>query len=331
MRLLPAEWHKQRAVLMAFPHKNTDWVELGIEKALSPFIRIAQAVAYKTLVLILCDNKEKISSMFCSTFNMIFIELDTDDTWTRDYGYISILEDEEVKLLDFKFDGWGGKFKADLDNSVNRRLHKMGYLGTTPLESIDFVLEGGSIESDGDGTILTTARCLCNKNRNGGLSREEIESRFEEFFGTKRVLWLNYGYLAGDDTDSHIDTLARFVSRDTICYVECRDESDEHYFELNEMRKELESFRQADGKPYNLVPLPLPSPKYYRGERLPATYANFLITNETLIYPTYQVKEDALVKEIFKELFPDRELIPVDCSRLITQGGSLHCSTMQIL
>jgi agmatine deiminase len=330
MRLLPAEWHKQRAVLMAFPHKNTDWAEIGLEKALSPFIRIAQAIAYKTLVFILCDDKEKISNMFCSTFNMVFIEINTNDTWTRDYGYISILEDG-VKLLDFNFNGWGGKFEASLDNSVNRKLHKMGYLGTTPLESIDFVLEGGSIDSDGEGTILTTSKCLCNKNRNGGLSKEEVEEKFREFFGTKRVLWLDYGYLAGDDTDSHIDTLARFVSKDTICYVECRDRNDEHYFELNEMKKELESFKTLDGKAYNLVPLPMPSPKYYNGKRLPATYANFLITNGTLIYPTYSVKEDKIAGEIFKSLFPDREIIPIECSRLITQGGSLHCSTMQIL
>jgi len=331
MRLLPAEWHKQRAVLMAFPHKNTDWAKLGIKKALSPFIRIAQAIAYNTLVFILCDNKEKISNMFCSTFNMVFIEIETNDTWTRDYGYISILEDNEVKLLDFEFNGWGGKFEASLDNGVNRKLHKKGYLGTTPLESIDFILEGGSIDSDGEGTILTTSKCLCNKNRNGGLSKEEIEEKFREFFNTKRVLWLDYGYLAGDDTDSHIDTLARFISKDTICYVECRDKSDEHYFELNEMKKELESFRTLDGKPYNLVPLPMPSPKYHEGKRLPATYANFLITNRALIYPTYSVKEDREVKEIFKSLFPKREIIPIECSKLITQGGSLHCSTMQIL
>ena len=331
MRLLPAEWHKQRAVLMAFPHKNTDWVEIGLQKALSPFIRIAQAIAYNTLVFILCDNRERVSNMFCSTYNMVFIEIDTDDTWTRDYGYISILEDGVVKLLDFEFNGWGGKFKENLDNSVNRKLHQMGYLGTTPLEKIDFVLEGGSIDSDGAGTILTTSRCLCNRNRNGGLSKGEIEERFREFFGTKRVLWLNYGYLMGDDTDSHIDTLARFVSKDTICYVECRDRDDKHYFELNEMKRELESFKTLDGKPYNLVPLPMPSPKYYNGKRLPATYANFLITNGALVYPIYSVEEDKIAKEIFKRLFPDREIIPIECSRLITQGGSLHCSTMQIL
>lgn len=333
MRVLPAEWYGERAVMMAFPHSGTDWADIGLDRALSPFIRIAQAIAYRTLVLIICDNRERVSTLFCSTFNMIFIEIDTNDTWTRDYGYISILESGAVKLLDFKFNGWGGKFEYSLDNMVNRRLHSMGYLGTTPLESVDFVLEGGSIDSDGAGTILTTTRCLCNINRNGGLSKVEVEEKFKELFGVDRVLWLDYGYLAGDDTDSHIDTLARFISEDTICYVECRDKEDEHYQELNRMRGQLESFRMRDGGSYRLIPLPMPSPKWHpeSGKRLPATYANFLITKGSVIYPTYSVKEDREAGDIFKSLFPDREIIPVECSRLIIEGGSLHCSTMQIL
>ena len=330
MKTLPAEWQKQRAVLMAFPHKNSDW-NSDLNSALVPFIRIAQAIAYKTPVYIICDSKEDISGLFCSTRNMSFIEIATNDTWIRDFGYISIVEDDEVKLLDFTFDGWGGKFEASLDNEVNRVLHKKGYMGITPLESIDFVLEGGSIESDGLGTIMTTTKCLCNPNRNGGLSKNEVEEKFKEYFGAKRVLWLDYGYLVGDDTDSHIDTLARFVSKDTIVYVQCLDEQDEHYDELKKMEEQLLSFRTIEDEPYKLIALPLPSAKFdNEGNRLPATYANFLITNEALIYPTYSLKEDKIVHEIFKELFVNKEIIPVECSRLIEEGGSLHCSTMQI-
>ena len=329
-RILPAEWQKQRAVLMAFPHKNSDW-NSDLNSALVPFIRIAQAIAYKTPVYIICDSKEDISGLFCSTRNMSFIEIATNDTWIRDFGYISIIEDNEVKLLDFTFDGWGGKFEASLDNEVNRVLHKKGYMGITPLESIDFVLEGGSIESDGEGTLLTTSACLCNKNRNGGLSKDEIEEKFKEYFGAKRVLWLDYGYLVGDDTDSHIDTLARFVSKDTIVYVQCLDEQDEHYGELKKMEEQLLRFRTVEDEPYKLIALPMPSAKFdNEGNRLPATYANFLITNEALIYPTYSIKEDKIVHEIFKGLFANKEIIPVECSRLIEEGGSLHCSTMQI-
>ena len=329
-RILPAEWHKQRAVLMAFPHKNTDW-NSDLKSALVPFIRIAQAIAYKTPVYIICDNREDISSLFCSTRNMSFIEIPTNDTWIRDYGYISVIENEEVKLLDFTFDGWGGKFEASLDNEVNRVLHKKGYMGITPLESIDFVLEGGSIESDGLGTILTTSKCLCNPNRNGGLSKDEIENRLVEYLGAKRVLWLDYGYLDGDDTDSHIDTLARFVDKDTIMYVQCLDRDDEHFEELKKMEEQLLSFKTIDGESYRVIALPMPSAKFDKeGNRLPATYANFLITNGALVYPTYSVDEDKIVHEIFKDFFANKEIIPVECSRLIEEGGSLHCSTMQI-
>ncbi len=315
---------------MAFPHKNSDWSN-DLKSALVPFIRIAQAIAYKTPVYIICDNKEAISSLFCSTRNMSFIEISTNDTWIRDFGYISIVEDEEVKLLDFTFDGWGGKFEASLDNRVNKKLHQKGYMGITPLESIDFVLEGGSIESDGLGTILTTSNCLCNKNRNGGLGKDEIEERLRYYLGAKRVLFLDYGYLVGDDTDSHIDTLARFVSEDTIMYVQCLDEKDEHYEELLKMQEQLRGFRTFEGEPYRLIPLPMVTSKYdSEGNRLPATYSNFLITDGALIYPTYSVDEDKIAHEIFKDFFIDKEIIPVECSRLIEEGGSLHCSTMQV-
>ena len=331
MRYFPAEWQKQRAVLMAFPHKDTDW-NSDLNSALVPFIRIAQAIAYKTPVYIICDNSKEISDLFCSTRNMSFIEIPTNDTWIRDYGYISVVEDGEVKLLDFTFDGWGGKFEASLDNEVNRVLHKKGYMGITPLESIDVVLEGGSIESDGEGTILTTSKCLCNPNRNGGLTKNEVEKRLAEYLGAKRVLWLDYGYLEGDDTDSHIDTLARFVAKDTIMYVQCLDEADVHFEELKKMEEQLVSFRTIEGRPYKLIALPMPSAKFdEEGNRLPATYANFLITDGALVYPSYSVDEDKIVHEIFKNFFVDKEIIPVECSRLIEEGGSLHCSTMQIV
>lgn len=327
---MKAEWEKQRAVLMAFPHEETDWAD-NLEEALTPFIRIAQAIAYAQPVYIICRDKQSISDKFCSTHNMSFIEIPTNDTWIRDYGYISIEENGETKLLDFTFDGWGGKFDASLDNLVNKTLRKKGYLGLTPLESIDFVLEGGSIESDGAGTILTTSKCLCSPNRNGGLSRAEIASKLAEYLGAERILWLDHGYLAGDDTDSHIDTLARFIDKESIVYVKCEDKEDEHYDSLQKMEEELKCFRTSENKPYRLIPLPMCEAKYSQGSnRLPATYANFLITNKALIYPTYNVSTDKEAGEIFKEIFPDREIIPINCEKLIEEGGSLHCSAMQI-
>ena len=327
---LPAEWESQRVILMSFPHEDTDWAD-DLKASLTPFIRIAIAIAYNEPIYIICKDKSKISSMFCYTTNMTFIEMKTNDTWIRDYGYISIEKNEEPTLLDFTFNAWGDKFESYFDNLVNHTLHKKGYMGLTPLQTIDMVLEGGSIESDGNGTILTTSSCLCNPNRNGGLSKLEVEERFSKYLGAKRVLWLDYGYLVGDDTDSHIDTLARFVNQETIVYVKCSDPKDEHYTQLNKMQTQLKSFKQTNGKAYRLIALPMCEAKYSKdGTRLPATYANFLITNNAIVYPTYNDKNDSKVAEIFKEIFPKKEIIPVNCLKLIEQGGSLHCSTMQI-
>lgn len=335
MRRVIAEWEKQRLVLLSFPHENTDWYDpeypKSLDEALSPFIRIAQAIAYTQPVYIICHDKARISDMFCSTRNMTFIEIPTNDTWIRDYGYISIEEEGEIKLLDFTFDGWGEKFEASLDNSVNSVLHKMGYMGTTSMETIGYVLEGGSIESDGEGTILTTSECLCNPNRNGGLGKKEVETELKKHLGAKRFLWLDHGYLAGDDTDSHIDTLARFVNRDTILYVKCDDKKDEHYKALKKMKEQLQTFKTIEGQPYNLVALPMCDAIHdEEGNRLPATYANFLITNGALIYPNYGTPQDKIAHEIFQLQFPDKEIIPINSLKLIEQGGSLHCSTMQV-
>ena len=333
---MPAEWEKQQCVLMSFPHEKTDWAGTGtreeLNEALSPFIRIAQAIAYGQAVYIICKDKNKIASMFCSARNLTFIEITTNDTWVRDYGYISVFENDEKKLLDFTFDGWGGKFEASLDNRVNSVLHQKGYMGITPLTNINFVLEGGSIESDGEGTILTTTQCLCNPNRNAGLSKEEVEVKLKAYLGATRILWLDHGYLAGDDTDSHIDTLARFVNKSTIAYVKCDNKKDEHYAALKKMENQLKTFTTTEGEPYTLVPLPMTDAICNRrGDRLPATYANFLICNDALLYPTYSDKHDKIAHEIFSDLFPEKEIIPINSLKLIEQGGSLHCSTMQVV
>ena len=332
MRRLRAEWERQRAVMMAFPHEGTDWaVNGGVQSALSPFVRLAQAIAYREAVYILCRDRREIEGLFCSRRNMTFIEIDYDDTWTRDYGPLSVEEDGEPLLLDFRFDGWGGKYRASLDDAVNRTLHDRGYFGTTPMHGREFVLEGGSIESDGAGTIMTTARCLLNPNRNGGLSREEVERELSESLGAKRVLWLENGYLAGDDTDGHIDMLARFADEKTILYLSCDDEEDEHYTQLKAMREELESFETAEGEPYRLIPLPMcAEARNDDGERLPLSYANFLVCNGTVVYPTYGDPSDRVAGEILASAFPGRETIPVPSLKLTEQGGSLHCSTMQI-
>ncbi len=329
---LRAEWERHNVVLMAFPHDRTDWARYDDWEAVTaPFVHTAQAIAYYQMVYMLCRDCASIKPLFCSTTNIIFIEADYNDTWTRDYGPLSIEENGGKKLLDFTFDGWGGKFDATLDDRVNRLLASKGFYGGTPLESIDYVLEGGSIDTDGAGTVLTTASCLCHPARNGGQSKTQIEAQLHTHLGTSRVLWLDHGWLAGDDTDGHVDMLARFVNPTTIAHVTCDNPDDEHYDALQAMEEQLRTFRTQEGEPYTLVALPMPAPiTNAAGERLPASYANFLITNGAVVYPAYRDPKDKAVGEILRNLFPDREVIPVRAHTLIEQGGSLHCSTMQI-
>lgn len=331
MRRLKAEWESHNLIMISFPHAGTDWSDGGLESAYIPFVQIAQAIAYTQTVYVLCDKKENIVNRFCTTVNIIFIEVPTNDTWVRDYGVISIEEDGNNGLVDFTFNGWGDKFKANLDNDVNKILSQMGYFANTTLESLDYILEGGSIDSDGSGTILATSKCLCNLNRNVDMNKKDIEEILYNTLGSERVLWLDFGYLSGDDTDSHIDTLARFINKETIAFVNCKDKDDKHFLELHKMKSQLETFRQKDGSKYKLIELPMTRPIVDKnGNRLPATYANFLITNKALLYPTYEDSSDKEVGEIFKMLFPGREIIPINCLKLIEQGGSLHCSTMQV-
>jgi agmatine deiminase len=325
---LPAEWEKQDSILMSFPHKYSDWAN-DLKSALSVFVRMASSICFNQKLILVCDDIQKTKELFCYHDKISFVSLKTDDTWIRDYGPITIYEDEKRKLIDFQFNAWGEKYKYDYDNQITKQLHKKWLFGVSELLEEDFVLEGGSIESDGEGTILTTSKCLLNPNRNPTFSKEQIEEKLKTTLGAKRVLWLNHGELTGDDTDAHIDTLARFVAKDTIAYVTCQKD-DEHYEELEKIKKELESFETYEGKSYKLIPLPLPQAKYKNGQRLPATYANFLIANHVVLLPTYEDELDKEMISLFKKLFPTREIIPINAMRLIEEGGSIHCSTMQV-
>jgi agmatine/peptidylarginine deiminase len=234
-----------------------------------------------------------------------------------------VSEKNEIKLLDFTFNAWGGKFYAQKDNALS---HAIQSCYTKEVMPIDFILEGGAVESNGRDTILTTTACMLNPNRNPALNTIEVTQKLKEYFGAQHILYLNHGYLAGDDTDSHIDTLARFVDKNTIMYVRCQDEEDEHFHQLQLMQEELQMIAQE--RALQLIALPLPKACYYDGERLPATYANFLFVNGAVLVPIYNVKEDKEALTIFKKTFVNREIIPIDCSVLIRQHGSLHCVTM---
>jgi agmatine deiminase len=233
--------------------------------------------------------------------------------------------------MDFGFNGWGGKFPAALDNQVTRQVFRQGWFQNAGLKTVDLVLEGGSIETDGRGTLLSTAQCLLNPNRNPRLSQKEIESNLSSFLGLNRFLWLHQGFLAGDDTDAHVDILARFCSEEVIAYTACDDRSDLHFRPLQKMEAELQCFKTRSGESYRLVPLPLPRAQYdEKGTRLAANYANFLIINDAVLVPFYADENDSRILERLGEVFPGREMIGIDCRELIRQGGSLHCMTMQL-
>ena len=329
-RLL-AQWEAQEFVQLTFPHKDTDWIEY-LDEAIQIFVNIANIIASYQKCLIVAKDLNYVKSLFTKPKikkNITFVKIDSNDTWSRDFGGITVEINGKMTILDFRFNAWGKKFSYKLDNKITQQLKLKGLLKQYAHKTIPFVLEGGSIESDGEGVIMTTKKCLMEKNRNPHLSQNSIEKQLVSSLGAKKILWLNSGAIVGDDTDSHIDTLARFVDTNTIVYQSCDDTNDENYKELKDMEEELKTFKNLKGIPYKLIALPSIEAKYYNKDRLPATYANFLIINEAVIIPTYNDKNDNKALEIFKKLFQKRDVIGCDCTTLIKQHGSLHCVTMQ--
>ncbi len=334
---LPAEWDRQDAVLLTWPHDQSDW-QPWLAEVEPVFIDIAREVAKRQILIVssrdethLLYLRDLLTSAGVAMANVRIYVVPSNDTWVRDHGPITVLKQSKPQLLDFTFNGWGNKHRHDLDNLVTRRLHQANAFDGTALQSLDLILEGGAIDSDGEGTMLTTSECLFSPQRNPQYDRAGYEQLFAELFGIERILWLNHGQLEGDDTDGHVDTLARFTDPHTIAYVSCEDENDNHYAELAEMHKELEAFRDREGKPYRLVPLPLPSAiRNEDGDRLPATHANFLIINGAVLVPTYGDPTDAISLENLRSCFPEHEIVAINCRPLIEQFGSLHCVTMQL-
>ena len=331
---LPAEWAPQAAVLLTWPREDGDFAK-SFDAVENNFIAIAKAIARFQPVWISRAHKpdvlrKRLLKAGIPDQQLKIFAVPSDDVWARDHGPITVTKAGKPLHLDFSFNGWGGKFESALDNQITRHLEKLKAF-SAPVESLDFVLEGGGIESDGAGTLLTTERCLLAPTRNPGLNKIQIEEKLKAWFGLTRVLWLKRGDLLGDDTDGHIDTIARFCDPGTIAYQACEDRSDAHYEELRAMAAELTAFRTAFDRPYKLVPLPLPGAIYDEtGRRLPAGYANFLIINNAVLAPVYGDANDAPALERLRPCFPGRDVIGIDCRALIAQYGSLHCVTMQI-
>ena len=333
---MPAEWEPQSFVQLTYPHAGTDW-EYMLDEVLECFDNIASEIVKRQSLLVVCADENEIRERLndLPQDKITYVQIPTNDTWARDHGGITVLKNDKPVVLDFTFNGWGMKFASNLDNQITRQLFEKNIFpeNVKYKNRKNFVLEGGSIESNGKGTILTTSECLLSDNRNN-LSKDKIEKKLKNYLGAEQVLWLNHGYLSGDDTDSHIDTLARLCSEDTIAYVKCDDENDEHYDELYKMEMELQQLplleERVGVRLYNLIPLPMADPVYdVDGTRLPATYANFLIINGADLMPTYNSQKDEIAIQQLQKAFPDREIIGINCNALIKQHGSLHCVTMQ--
>lgn len=336
-RLMLPEWTDQWGVMLTWPHAGTDWAGWLAETE-AVYAAIAREVTRRENLLVVAQDdahashiRNLVAEAGGNPARIRFGTAPCHDTWARDHGPIAVRHDGKPELLDFIFNGWGNKWPAEEDDAITGRLARAGVFGA-PVRRVERVMEGGALETDGAGSLLTTRRCLLSPERNPELDEAGVEALLAEWLGAGRVLWLDHGHLEGDDTDSHIDTLARFADARTLVYQACDDPADSHFAALAAMRAELEALRTADGRPYRLIALPWPGARHdpVTGQRLPATYANFLIINGAVLAPAYADPADAQARDALAQAFPGREVIMIDCRPIIRGFGSLHCITMQL-
>ena len=350
---LPAEWEPQSAIMLTWPHGGTDWKPY-LRQITNTYLQLADIITrYEDLLVVtpILESTQRMLAEKLSEGQMSRVhlyEMDTNDTWARDHGPISMVSRGRhnshvipIHLLDFKFNGWGEKFAWKKDNAINLQLYYQGAFNAALENHQGFVLEGGSIESDGKGTLFTTSQCLLAPHRNQPFTRENIDSQLRNFFHVRNVVWLDHGNLVGDDTDGHIDTIVRVAPHDTLLYVGCDDAEDEQYEDFQALEKQLQKIFTYEGYPYRLLKLPMPDAIYdegdrlttdknSKGDRLPATYANFLFINGAILMPTYGTPDtDSEAIRRMQVAFPEYEIIGINCRSLIIQHGSLHCCTMQ--
>ncbi len=332
---LPAEWETQSGIQLTWVNQECAWGEdrACIEHFLA---RIAKEASTGGHVLIGCENPSAVQSILdehgVDPTRVRLFRVASDDVWVRDHGPITVLDDVGLPLLlHFQFNGWGGKFPYGADAELVDQLHKQGAYGNTPILKIPFVLEGGAIDCDGAETLLTTASVLFDPKRNPNTDAEQCVSLLFTFLGVERIVVLEHGRLSGDDTDGHVDTVARFCTDNTIAYTQAEDAHHPDYAELKAMEMELMNLRTLEGAPYCLIPLPLPRLCLdAEGHPLPATYANFLITNDAVLVPTYNDPNDEVALARLADAYPPRRIVGIDCTTAIKEHGALHCMTMQL-
>lgn len=341
--VLPPEWSEQSGVMITWPHENTDWKPY-LKEITDTHMALAREITKHEGLLVVTPEADKVEQVLRQELTpkqmerVRIVEADSNDTWARDHGPITLVSQAKANgffvpchMLDFCFNGWGEKFPYEKDNAINLKLYYAGAFNAALENHTDFVLEGGAIESDGKGTIFTTTNCMTAPHRNQPLTKRDIDARLKILFHAPRVVWIEHGHLIGDDTDGHIDTIVRVAPNDTLLYVGCDDENDEQYEDFKALEQQLKTLRTADGKPYRLVKLPMPDAIFDGADRLPATYANFLIINGAVIVPTYnQPEKDEMAMKAIGSAFLGRDIVGIDARTAVRQHGSLHCLTMQL-
>ncbi len=333
---MPAEWEPHRGTWLSWPHKEASWPgKFGSIPGI--FAQMVSALAGQEEVHINvagpgmeADVRRLLADAGADTGNVFFHHNPTNDAWCRDHGPIflqrRIRDQIEEAVVDWDYNAWGGKYPPyDLDDAIPTRIGRE--LGV-PVFAPGIVMEGGSIDVNGRGTLLTTEACLLNPNRNPQLTRAEIEQALRDYLGVQKILWLGDG-IAGDDTDGHVDDLSRFVDPTTVVTVVEDDAGDENYEPLQANLERLHAMTDQDGRPLRIVTLPMPRPLYHDGQRLPASYANFYIANGTVLLPTYDPERDQEAQATLRSLFPTRKVIGIDCTDLVWGLGAFHCVSQQ--
>ena len=330
---MPAEWSPHQATWISWPHKRESWPgKFGpVEPVMVRFVAAVSAHELVRINVLDAAHEKHVGQLLeghANPANVCFHRFPTNDAWCRDHGAIFVTRaGAEGLALDFRFNAWGGKYPPfDLDDAIPPQM--AGALGV-PCESIDMVLEGGSIEVNGAGALMTTEQCLLHPNRNPAMTREDIEARLRDCLGVEQIIWLGDG-IVGDDTDGHIDDLTRFVAEDVVVTVLESDHTDENYEALAENRERLDTVRLADGRRLTVHEMQMPGPVVYEGDRLPASYANFYIGNRSVVMPAFNDPADEAARRVLQTCFPGRDVVAIDCTDLVLGLGTFHCLTQQV-